>query len=188
MLFLLVESGFLWKPSAAAGWSARWRFARRAVGSLRFPPHTPPSLFCGNATLADLNWPPFPNGHYTNTYFFKGGFAVRVWLWCQNRPRRSRYTVPWPSGFSIHPYRQSLIQLSYDTMDTFEQTEIAAPILWLPLCTNKGFFHDKPVGKDLLRWFQMSGKVLLRLVWFNELKYHFVINLSIIFSTVSYNL
>ena len=21
-----------------------------------------------------------PNGHYTNTYFFKGGFAVRVWL------------------------------------------------------------------------------------------------------------
>ena len=27
-----------------------------------------------------------PDGHYTNTYFFKGGFAVRVWLWCQNRP------------------------------------------------------------------------------------------------------
>ena len=21
-----------------------------------------------------------PAGHYTNTYFFKGGFAVRVWL------------------------------------------------------------------------------------------------------------
>ncbi len=21
-----------------------------------------------------------PDGHYTNTYFFKGGFAVRVWL------------------------------------------------------------------------------------------------------------
>ena len=24
--------------------------------------------------------PPPPDGHYTNTYFFKGGFAVRVWL------------------------------------------------------------------------------------------------------------
>lgn len=23
---------------------------------------------------------PPPDGHYTNTYFFKGGFAVRVWL------------------------------------------------------------------------------------------------------------
>lgn len=23
---------------------------------------------------------PLPDGHYMNTYFFKGGFAVRVWL------------------------------------------------------------------------------------------------------------
>ncbi len=23
---------------------------------------------------------PPPDGYYTNTYFFKGGFAVRVWL------------------------------------------------------------------------------------------------------------
>lgn len=32
-----------------------------------------------------------PDGHNTNTYFFKGGFAVRVWLWCQNRTRGPRY-------------------------------------------------------------------------------------------------
>ena len=23
---------------------------------------------------------PPPNGHWTNTYFFNGGFAVKVWL------------------------------------------------------------------------------------------------------------
>ena len=31
-----------------------------------------------------------PNGHWTNTYFFKGGFAVEVRFWCQNRKRESR--------------------------------------------------------------------------------------------------
>ena len=31
--------------------------------------------------------------------FFRGGFAVRVWLWCYNRTRGSRYYVSWPFGF-----------------------------------------------------------------------------------------
>ena len=29
---------------------------------------------------SDLGASAPPDGHYTNTYFFKGGFAVRVWL------------------------------------------------------------------------------------------------------------
>jgi len=33
---------------------------------------------------------PPPDGHWTNTYYFKGGFAVMVWLWCRNEQRRSR--------------------------------------------------------------------------------------------------
>lgn len=31
-------------------------------------------------TQKHLYCPVFTDGHYTNTYFFKGGFAVRVWL------------------------------------------------------------------------------------------------------------
>lgn len=31
-------------------------------------------------TLEDSDCYPLPDGHYMNTYFFKGGFAVRVWL------------------------------------------------------------------------------------------------------------
>ena len=51
LLFLLVETGFRRKPPTAAGLSARLRFALRAVGNLRFPPHTPPSLFAGPLCL-----------------------------------------------------------------------------------------------------------------------------------------
>ena len=32
------------------------------------------------AGAAAVSYTHLPDGHYTNTYFFKGGFAVRVWL------------------------------------------------------------------------------------------------------------
>lgn len=28
----------------------------------------------------NLQWYSMTDGHYTNTYYFKGGFAVMVWL------------------------------------------------------------------------------------------------------------
>lgn len=36
-------------------------------------------VWMGFRTGVQFPSPP-PDGHYTNTYFFKGGFAVRVWL------------------------------------------------------------------------------------------------------------
>lgn len=37
------------------------------------------NLCVGEKSGVQFPSPP-PDGHYTNTYFFKGGFAVRVWL------------------------------------------------------------------------------------------------------------
>ena len=37
------------------------------------------NLCVGEKSGVQFPSPP-PDGYYTNTYFFKGGFAVRVWL------------------------------------------------------------------------------------------------------------
>ena len=48
---------------------------RRIVFTFNISGQNTATLSCSDIACAAP-----PDGHYTNTYFFKGGFAVRVWL------------------------------------------------------------------------------------------------------------